>query len=109
MKEERIAEIKKMLEGISPAPWWADFEPQDVIYIWDGAGNHVAQMTADNVSNANLIAAAPTVIAELLQEVESLRADNEAIVVAWLKDTGRGKEAARADYKRPERDTEQPL
>ena len=67
MTNERIAEIRAMLEGISPAPW-AETPGRVVVNAGDLIVAHV-MWASDNA----IIAAAPTVIAELLTEVETWR------------------------------------
>ena len=80
MTKERIAEIRAMLVGISPAPWGvSDYRDSPEIVkvgeqFWTIAKMvryfaHHDKIAADTV----LIAAAPTVIAELLDEVEWLQ------------------------------------
>lgn len=67
MTNERIAEIKRLLEGISPAPWTADRNG----YVYSGDGNTLIDVYGAPADTL-LIAAAPTAIAELLAEIERI-------------------------------------
>lgn len=84
MASERLAEIRAQLQRIARAPW--SVTPHaDAMHVWADDGDRVAvvegmQATADPArfanerDNAQFIAAAPTIIGDLLAKVEQLGA-----------------------------------
>lgn len=86
-----LTRIKKQLAAASPGPWeWAEFNIEDPDQydcylmrvdgdgiqwsIYEG-GAPVCANELENRANLQLIAAAPTVIAALVAEIERLRAE----------------------------------
>lgn len=70
-----LEEIKNMLEGITPREWEYGSDSELVYTGCDGAGLVIGR--ARELVDRKFIAAAPTIIRDLLAELDSLRADRQ--------------------------------
>lgn len=69
LSNERLAEIRDLTAHASPGPWTLSDDAE--ILLPDGTT--VADAWDHDAENGRLIAAAPTIVAELLAEVDRLR------------------------------------